>query len=164
MLFWIKAPLWYAWQCGRKKRLCVYVCVCVCVCVCVRACMRACKCVCVCARARAHARVCACVCVCACKEEEEEKSLTNIKNEHVLKIWYQVACEIYLSIYLPIYLPISLSILQTDIWLGVKHQVGWLTECCFTSTKTVGLLGTGAQDGHLDFHTAPELWNTKLSK
>ena len=30
-------------------------------------------------------------------------------------------------------------------------------ECCFTSTETVGLLGTGAQDGHLDFHTAPEL-------
>ena len=28
-------------------------------------------------------------------------------------------------------------------------------ECCFTSTETVGLLGTGAQDGHLDFHTAP---------
>ena len=25
------------------------------------------------------------------------------------------------------------------------------------STETVGLLGTGAQDGHLDFHTAPEL-------
>ena len=23
--------------------------------------------------------------------------------------------------------------------------------------KTVGLLGTGAQDGHLDFHTAPQL-------
>ena len=33
----------------------------------------------------------------------------------------------------------------------------WL-KCCFTSTETVGLLGTGAQDGHLDFHTAPELW------
>ena len=30
-------------------------------------------------------------------------------------------------------------------------------QCCFTSTETVGLLGTGAQDGHLDFHTAPEL-------
>ena len=30
-------------------------------------------------------------------------------------------------------------------------------ECCFTSTKTVCLLGTGAQDGHLDFHTAAEL-------
>ena len=34
--------------------------------------------------------------------------------------------------------------------------VGWL-KCCFTSTETIGLLGTGAQDGHLDFHTAPEL-------
>jgi len=29
-------------------------------------------------------------------------------------------------------------------------------KCCFTSTETVGLLGTEAQDGHLDFHTAPE--------
>ena len=34
---------------------------------------------------------------------------------------------------------------------------GWLVECCFASTETVGLLGTGAQDGHLDFHIAPEL-------
>ena len=33
-----------------------------------------------------------------------------------------------------------------------------LAGCCFTSTETVGLLGTGAQDGHLDFHTAPELY------
>ena len=32
-----------------------------------------------------------------------------------------------------------------------------MMKYCFTSTKTVGLLGTGAQDGHLDFHTAPEL-------
>ena len=32
----------------------------------------------------------------------------------------------------------------------------WL-KCCFTSTETVGLLGTGAQDVHLDFHTPPEL-------
>ena len=32
----------------------------------------------------------------------------------------------------------------------------WL-KCCFTSTETVGLLGTGAQDVHLDFHTVPEL-------
>ena len=34
----------------------------------------------------------------------------------------------------------------------------WL-KCCFTFTETVGLLGTGAQDGHLDFHTAPERSN-----
>ena len=32
-----------------------------------------------------------------------------------------------------------------------------LVECCFTPTETVDLLGTGAQDVHLDFHTAPEL-------
>ena len=32
-----------------------------------------------------------------------------------------------------------------------------MVECCFTSTETVGLLGTGDQDVHLDFHTAPEL-------
>ena len=33
----------------------------------------------------------------------------------------------------------------------------FLVECCFTSTETVSLTGTGAQDGCLDFHTAPEL-------
>ena len=33
---------------------------------------------------------------------------------------------------------------------------------CFTATETVGLLGTGTQDGHLDFHTAPELWIPRL--
>ena len=32
-----------------------------------------------------------------------------------------------------------------------------LLKCCITSTETVGLLGTGAQDVHLDFHTAPQL-------
>ena len=35
-------------------------------------------------------------------------------------------------------------------------------QCCFTSTetiRTINLLGTGgAQGGHLDFHTPPELW------
>ena len=35
-----------------------------------------------------------------------------------------------------------------------------MVECCFTSTETVGLLGTVAQDGNLDFHTAPELCTT----
>ena len=37
-----------------------------------------------------------------------------------------------------------------------------LPDCCFTSTETVGLLGTGAQDVHLDFLTAPELWLLSL--
>ena len=31
------------------------------------------------------------------------------------------------------------------------------------STETVGLLGTGAQDVHLDFHTAPELCSIIVS-
>ena len=30
-----------------------------------------------------------------------------------------------------------------------------LAECCFTSTETVGLLGTGAHDDLPDFHTSP---------
>ena len=32
-------------------------------------------------------------------------------------------------------------------------------KCCFTFTETVGLLGVGAQDGHLDFHSTLELWH-----
>ena len=36
-------------------------------------------------------------------------------------------------------------------------EVLLLLKCCFKSTETVGLLGTGAQDVHLDFHTAPDL-------
>ena len=44
---------------------------------------------------------------------------------------------------------------QTYLWLD------WL-KCCFTSTETIGLLGTGAQDVHLNFHTAPELWVVRL--
>ena len=38
-----------------------------------------------------------------------------------------------------------------------KAYLKEMLKCCFTSTETVGLLGTGTQDGHLDFHTAPEL-------
>ena len=37
------------------------------------------------------------------------------------------------------------------------YTAGFLVECCFPSTETVGLLGTGAQDVHLDFHTDHEL-------
>ena len=37
-----------------------------------------------------------------------------------------------------------------------------LVECCFTSRETVGLLGTGAQDGHLDFHAAPDFCSLVL--
>ena len=36
----------------------------------------------------------------------------------------------------------------------INYVTSLLVECCFTSTETIGLLKTGAQDGHLDFHTA----------
>ena len=42
------------------------------------------------------------------------------------------------------------SIDETRVWM-------LLLKCCFTSTETVGLSRTRAQDVHLDFHTAPEL-------
>ena len=42
-------------------------------------------------------------------------------------------------------------------WAKPVHKPDNLVECCFTSTETVSLLGTGAQDGNLDFHTAPDL-------
>ena len=51
----------------------------------------------------------------------------------------------------------------TASWAGVScKMIGLLSsrssrlKCCFTSTETVGLLGTGAQEVHLDLHTAPE--------
>ena len=40
-----------------------------------------------------------------------------------------------------------LGIQEVDVYAML-----WL-KCCFTFTETIGLLGTGAQDGHLDFHT-----------
>ena len=47
-------------------------------------------------------------------------------------------------------------------WADLPFCLGFfllvLLKGCFTSTETVALLGTGAQDVHLDFHTAPELW------
>ena len=46
------------------------------------------------------------------------------------------------------------ALLLTSLTL---YRQAVMMKCCFTSTETVGLLGTGAQDGHLDFHTAPEL-------
>ena len=33
-----------------------------------------------------------------------------------------------------------------------------MLKCYFMSTETIGLLGMGAQDVHLDFHIAPELF------
>ena len=53
--------------------------------------------------------------------------------------------------------------LATSKKLNHWPSATWL-KCCFTSTKTVGLLGTGARDVHLHFHTAPELWSAPFRK
>ena len=49
-------------------------------------------------------------------------------------------------------MPLERSV--TDDTRGHCHNLtGFLVECCFTSTETVGVLGMGAQDGPLDFRT-----------
>ena len=53
----------------------------------------------------------------------------------------------------------SFMCMSVDI-LGTNSDQHLSTvQCCFTSTETIRLIrtGSGAQDGHLDFHTAPEL-------
>ena len=98
-----------------------------------------------------------------------------------------VFLSLSLSVCLPVFLrPPSLShtntvqLIRRQLWslcstFGITNQARLsrsfllllLLKCSFTSTETVGLLGTGAQDGHLDFHTAPELceiisrWNSQ---
>ena len=51
---------------------------------------------------------------------------------------------------------LSVEVLPRTATSTLTQLLSSVLECCFTSTKTVGLLGTGAQDVHLDFHTAPE--------
>ena len=59
---------------------------------------------------------------------------------------------------------------HTSAWKSFRYQgqidYNWQGKaaCCITSIETVGLSGTEAQDGHLDFHTAPELWQGKLDE
>ena len=68
-----------------------------------------------------------------------------------LELFYRV-WKIYRNVFLSLTLDPAVSASSTK-------RKWFLLKCCFTSTETVGLLGTGAQDVHLDFHTAPELWN-----
>jgi len=49
------------------------------------------------------------------------------------------------------------SVLEQTQCALVACNFEWLVECSFPSSESIGLLGTGAQDGHLDFNTAPEL-------
>ena len=58
---------------------------------------------------------------------------------------------------------VSLVLLRRIFTLGVEETGGFRTgsvravQSSLTRPETVGLLGTGAQDSRLDFHTAPEL-------
>ena len=58
-----------------------------------------------------------------------------------------------------IYDNVGLNVLRcrADILETNMKFINLMLKCCFASTETVGLLRTGAQDGHFDFHTAPEL-------
>jgi len=126
-----------------RARACVHACQSVCVCV------RARVCVCVCTRARAYA------CVYALRIVYMDKTLRFINT---------------LIILMMLIVPVTSSrVSASDVPVSRERDsgvprasenaevLGQLVECCFTSTETVGLLGTGAQDGHLDFHTAPEI-------
>ena len=60
---------------------------------------------------------------------------------------------------------VKIEYIRQSIFLRALDLVYVLKlKCCFTSTETVGLLGTGAQDAHLDFHTAPEFWGWRTGK
>ena len=132
-------------------------------CVRARACVHACQSVCVCARARVCVRVCACVCVRA----------RTYACVYALRIVYMDKTLRFINtliILMMLIVPVTSSrVSASDVPVSRERDsgvlrasenaevLGQLVECCFTSTETVGLLGTGAQDGHLDFYTAPEL-------
>ena len=80
-------------------------------------------------------------------------SLQGIKVPIVLRV-YVVSKILLFEVYIPSKFQFTLC--------QSSECAGWLVECCFTSTEIVGLLGTGAQDGHLDFHTVPELYDTTV--
>ena len=47
-------------------------------------------------------------------------------------------------------IPVCLFVFACFVCVLPDHNILPLVECCFTSTETVDMLGTGAQDGHLD--------------
>ena len=49
--------------------------------------------------------------------------------------------------------------LKEGVGVGGGVVVGWLVECCFTSTETVGLLGTGSREPR----TATSIFTQHLS-
>ena len=92
------------------------------------------------------------------KEEKKEKTDEDFVNKDIICrhsiIHYtqgKIVCIVYYSV-----LCLITVIYKLCLQVGTDCML-LLLKCCFTSTETVSLLGTGAQDGHIDFHTAPEL-------
>ena len=86
----------------------------------------------------------------------EKKKIGLHDKIHVLKIHgsgkvaYSMATLLHFFIYTVRLMPSSYTHV---VLFGLLIKL----KCCFSSTETVGLIGTGAQDVHLDFHTAPEV-------
>ena len=61
----------------------------------------------------------------------------------------------------PHHFPFHLAFITSTVYLNVNSSV----QCCFTATETTGLNRIREPlDGHLDFHTTPELWWGVTSK
>ena len=60
--------------------------------------------------------------------------------------------------------PLELRINTWVVLAKMGRRAFVLSVALRPGTETVGLLGTGAQDGHLDFHTAPELCRSARDK
>ena len=121
---------------------------CACVRVCVRARVRACvpECVCVCARARVCVRVCvyarAYACVYALRIVYMDKTLRFI---NTLIILMMLIVPVTSSRVSASDVPVSRERDSGVLRASENAEVlGQLVECCFTSTETVGLLGTGS--------------------
>ena len=116
--------------------------------VCVRACVRACVCVCVCDRQTETKRDRD---WCTDRQRQIESRTMRSKSHETQEPWTLFRV---LSVLVLLTAPPP----PTSPHPTPPHPC-WL-KCCFTSTETVGLLGTGAQDVHVDFHTAPDLCMT----
>ena len=153
--------------------MCVCVCVCVCVCARVRVCLRVCARACF--RVRIHFRVlhvCACirVCmynICACTRECVPACVVNV----CVFVYERARARVLVCSCVRVFLlqAISQKLLsglsstckallgetetdrqrqwETETEETDRHRERFLVECCFTSTETVGLLGTERSKG-----------------
>ena len=74
-----------------------------------------------------------------CQRQHNGSDLWGVFQRHTQDWWFSIVnCEEYSNV--------TPKTGGSALW-----GAGWWLKCCFTSTKTVGLLGPGVQDVHLDF-------------